>query len=52
MVDECSSSEGDLLVWIVFPWSDDSVLSWSVLVVIPIGNSIVSLLERSDGFGS
>lgn len=52
MVDETSSSEGDLLVWLVFPWSGDSSIFWSMLIVHLVGDCVVSLLVRSNGLSS
>ena len=52
MIHKLSSSEGDLLVWIVGPWSDWGPLSWSMLISKSVGNCKVSLLPPSDRMGS
>jgi len=52
MVDNLSSSEGDLLVWFVSPWSNIGILLWSMLVSKSVGNGHVSLLVPSDRVGS
>jgi len=52
MVDNSSSSEGNLLEWFVSPWSNVGIVSWSMLVSISVRDGIVSLLPPSDGVSS
>lgn len=52
MVDNSLSSEENLLIWLVFPWSDVNIVVLSMFVVDLIGECIVSSCEGSDGLGS
>lgn len=51
-VSTSSSPEGDLLVWLVSPGSDDSVVVWSVLLTVSVGERVLSSVELTDRVGS
>jgi len=52
MVNESSTIELNLLVWIISPWSQDNSIGLSMEVVELNTDSIVSSLVRSDRLGS